>query len=239
MGILGDTLAWLTDPAHWSGPNGIPNRMAEHAGLSAASLLIALAIALPIGLYIGHTRRGAALAVNAANLWRALPSLAVIAIVLPITAAIDPRAGFLVYPTVVAMVVLAVPPILVNAYTGIVGVDADVVEAARGQGVDERRILTGVEIPLAAPVLVTGIRSAAVQVIATATLGSIFGFGGLGRYIVDGIAQFSLGGAAQMLAGVVLVAALVILTDRLFALMQRLLTPRPLRGQRSVTPSSA
>lgn len=239
MGILGDTVAWLTDPTHWSGPNGIPSRLAEHAGLSTASLMIALAIALPIGLYIGHTRRGAALAVNAANLWRALPSLAVIAIVLPITAAIDPRAGFLVYPTVVAMVVLAVPPILVNAYTGIVGVDADVVEAARGQGVDERRILTEVEIPLAVPVLVTGIRSAAVQVIATATLGSIFGFGGLGRYIVDGIAQFSLGGAAQMLAGVVLVAALVILTDRSFALMQRMLTPRPLRAQRSITPSSA
>ncbi|MGI8929184.1 MAG: ABC transporter permease [Candidatus Limnocylindrales bacterium] len=239
MGILEDTLTWLTDPTHWSGPNGIPNRLAEHAGLSAVSLLIALSIAFPVGLYIGHTRRGATLAVNVANLWRALPSLAVIAIVLPITAAIDPRAGFLVYPTVVAMVVLAVPPILVNTFTGVVGVDPDVVEAARGLGVNERRILTAVELPLAVPVLVTGIRSAAAQVIATATLGAIFGFGGLGRYIVDGIAQFSLGGAAQMLAGVVLVAALVIATDRAFAVIQLLLTPRPIRPERSVRPISA
>lgn len=229
MNILSDTLAWLTDPTHWSGPTGIPNRLVEHVGLSAASLLIALVIALPVGLYIGHTRRGVALAVNIANLWRALPSLAVIAIVLPITASIDPRAGFLVYPTVVAMVVLAVPPILVNAYTGIVGVDRDIVEAARGQGIDGRRILIDVELPLSVPVLITGIRSAAVQVVATATLGAIFGFGGLGRFLVDGFAQYTLGGAAQMLGGVVLVAGLVLATDLGFAALQRALTPRALR----------
>jgi osmoprotectant transport system permease protein len=248
MGILSETFAWLADSAHWSGPNGIPARLAEHVAISAASLLIALAIALPIGLYIGHTRRGATLAVNAANLWRSLPSLAVIAIVLPITAAIDPRAGFLVYPTVVAMVVLAVPPILVNTFTGIIGVDADAVEAARGQGMSERQLLARVEVPLAIPVIVTGIRSASVQVLATATLGAVFGFGGLGRFLVDGIAQFSRGGSAQMMAGVVLVAGLVISTDALFALLQRVLTPRPLRAaaqlrvdstDRSVKPVSA
>jgi osmoprotectant transport system permease protein len=229
MDAFAATIAWLTDPAHWSGPTGIPARLTEHVAISAASLLIALLIALPLGLYIGHTRRGAALAVNAANLWRALPSLAVIAIVLPITASFDPRAGFLVYPTVVALVVLAVPPILVNTFTGIIGVDADAVEAARGQGMSERQLLARVEIPLAIPVILAGIRSASAQVIATATLGAIFGFGGLGRFLVDGFAQYTLGGAQQMLAGVVVIAALVIVTDQLFGLAQRWLTPRGVR----------
>ncbi|MEO6350725.1 MAG: ABC transporter permease [Candidatus Limnocylindrales bacterium] len=229
MGILNEAITWLTDPAHWTGPTGIPNRMAEHITISAVSLLIALAIALPVGLYIGHTRRGAGLAINAANLWRSLPSLAVIAIVIPITAAIDPRAGFLIYPTVVAMVVLAVPPVLVNTFTGIAGVDADAVEAARGQGMSERQLLTRVEVPLAIPVIVTGIRSAAVQVVATATLGAVFGFGGLGRYLVDGIATYSLGGTSQIYGGVVLVGTLVIATDLMFAAIQRLFTPRALR----------
>jgi osmoprotectant transport system permease protein len=239
MTIIDQTFAWLTDPAHWSGPNGIPARLFEHIGLSAASLAIALVIALPVGLYIGHTRRGVAIAVGAANLWRSLPSLAVIAIVLPITAAIDPRAGFLVYPTVVAMIVLALPPILVNAYSGITGVDADLTEAARGQGLSERQVLTDVELPLAVPVIVTGIRSAAVQVVATATLGAVFGFGGLGRFIVDGIAQFSLGGSARMLGGVVLVGGLVLLVDLGFAILQGVLTPRGVRVDRSVAPNSA
>ena len=237
--MITETFAWLTDPANWSGPNGIPVRLVEHVGISAASLAIAIVIALPAGMYIGHTGRGAALAVNLANLWRALPSLAVIAIVLPITAPIDPQAGFFIYPTAVAMVVLAVPPILVNTYAGLRGIDADLVEAGRGVGMSERQLLTGIELPLAVPVIVAGIRSGAVQVVATSTLGAIFGFGGLGRYIVDGIARFSLGGAAQMLAGVVLVASLVIATDLLFALIQRLLTPRAIRAERSVGPTSA
>ena len=229
MTLIGQTLAWLTDPANWSGPGGIVQRLAEHVGISLASLAIAIAIALPAGLYVGHTGRGAALAVNAANLWRALPSLAVIAIVLPITTALDPRAGFLVYPTVVAMVVLAVPPILVNAHAGIAGVEADVVEAARGQGLSGRQVLTQVELPLAAPVVVAGIGSGAVQIVATATLGAIFGFGGLGRFLVDGFAQFSRGGASQMLGGAILVAALAVATGLAFSIAQRLLTPRPLR----------
>jgi osmoprotectant transport system permease protein len=242
MTLLANTLAWLTDPANWSGPNGIPVRMTEHIAISGVSLVIALAIALPVGLYIGHTGRGAGLAINTANLWRALPSLAVIAIALPITAAIDPQAGFKIYPTVIAMVVLAVPPILVNAYTGLREVDRETVEAARGQGMSECQLLSRVEIPLAVPVIVTGIRSAAVQVIATATLGAIFGFGGLGRFLVDGFAQFSLGGDAEMLGGVVLVSGLVIVTDVLFAALQRSMTPRGIRtrnSERSEAPAAA
>jgi osmoprotectant transport system permease protein len=239
MDLLGRTLAWLTDPAHWSGPNGIPVRLAEHAGLSAASLLIAVAIALPVGLWIGHTGRFTWLGQNAATLWRALPSLAVIAIVLPITAALDPQAGFKIYPTVVAMVVLAVPPILVNAQAGVAGVERDVIEAARGQGLSEWQILRRVELPLAVPVIVAGLRSAAIQVVATATLGAILGFGGLGRYLVEGFAQFGRGGDATVVAGTILVAALVVVVEAVFALAQYRVTPRGLRRERSERPAAA
>lgn len=229
MDVINQTIAWLTDPAHWTGPNGIPTRLTEHVAISAVSLLIALVIAIPIGLYIGHTGRHTAFAVNSANLWRALPSLAVIAIVLPITARLDPELGFKVYPTIIAMVVLAVPPIMVNTYSGLAGVDRDILEAGRGQGMAEAQILRRVELPLSVAVIIVGIRSAAIQVVATATLGAVFGFGGLGRYLVDGMAQISLGGIGMIFAGVVLVAGLVVVTELGFALLQRRLTPRGLR----------
>jgi osmoprotectant transport system permease protein len=226
MDVIGQTIAWLTDPAHWAGPNGIPVRMTEHVAISVISLVIALAIAIPIGLYIGHTGRHTTFAVNSANLWRALPSLAVIAIVLPISARLDPELGFKFYPTVVAMVVLAVPPIMVNTYSGLAGVDRDILEAGRGQGMAEAQILTRVELPLSVAVIIVGIRSAAIQVVATATLGAVFGFGGLGRYLVNGISQNDTG---QIMGGVVLVAGLVIVTELMFVVIQRLATPRGLR----------
>lgn len=239
MDLLARTFNWLADPAHWSGPTGIPTRLIEHVGLSGASLLIAMAIALPVGLWIGHSGRFAWLAVSSANLWRALPSLAVIAIVLPITAALDPQAGFKIYPTVVAMVVLAVPPILVNAQAGVAGVDRDLIEAGRGQGMSEWQILARVELPLAVPVIVAGVRSAAIQIVATATLGAILGFGGLGRYLVEGFAQFGRGGDAAVVAGAILVAALVIAVEAAFAVAQYLVTPRGLRRERSERPAAA
>lgn len=222
MSLIQETVSWLTDPTNWSGANGIPARLGEHLAVSAVSLIIALAIALPIGFYIGHTRRGTRFAINSANVWRAVPSLALMAIVLPITAAIDPQAGFKVYPVLIAMVVLAVPPILVNSYAGVSNVDQDVVEAGRGQGMSERQVLRRIEVPLGMPIILTGIRSGAVQIIATATLGAIFGFGGLGRYLVDGVAQ---GDDGQVFGGVVLVAGMVIATDLLFAVLQKFLTP--------------
>lgn len=232
MNPVETTLAWLVDPAHWSGPAGIPTRLAEHLALSGASLLLALALAIPAGIYIGHTGRFSRLAVNTANVWRALPSLALIGLVLPITAAIDPQLGFRVYPTLVAMIVLAVPPILVNTQAGIAGVDRDLVEAARAMGMREGQVVRRLELPLGLPVIVAGIRSAAVQVVATATLGAVFGAGGLGRYLVEGIAQQNDG---MTFGGVVLVAVLALAVEGTFVLLERLIRSPGLRRMEGAT----
>jgi osmoprotectant transport system permease protein len=214
MNLIELTVTWLADPAHWTGTSGIPNRVLEHVLLSGGALAIAAAIAIPVGIYVGHTGRGVALSANVANVGRALPSLAVIAIVLPITSAIDNQAGFRLYPTLIAMVVLALPPILVNTQTGVREVDRDLVEAARAMGMRPRQVVRGVELPLAAPAIASGLRSAAVQVVATATLGAIFGGGGLGRYLVEGVAQRNDG---MIFGGVVLVALLALAVELAFA----------------------
>lgn len=222
MNLVETTIGWLVDPSHWTGPASIPLRLGEHLALSAVSLAVAIAVALPAGVWIGHTGRFAAFAVNVANVWRALPSLALIGLILPFTAAIDPQLGFKVYPTLIAMVVLAIPPILVNAREGIAGVDRDLVEAARAMGMREGEVVRRVELPLALPALIAGFRSAAVQVVATATLGAIFGSGGLGRFLVEGIAQRDDG---MTFGGVVLVAALALTVEGSFVLLQRLIRP--------------
>jgi osmoprotectant transport system permease protein len=238
MNLVSETVAWLTDPAHWAGATGIAARLGEHVLLSAVSLAIALAIALPIGIWIGHTGRFASAAVNLANVWRALPSLALIGIVLPITAAIDPQLGFRVYPTLIAMIALAIPPILVNTQAGIAGVDRDLVEAARAMGMREAEVIRTVELPLSLPTILSGIRSAAVQVVATLTLGAIFGSGGLGRYLVEGIAQRNDG---MTFGGVVLVAALALAVEGGFVLLLRLIRSPGLQRiqQVSAAPSRA
>lgn len=218
MDTIQAVIAWFLDPTHWSGANGVPYRLAQHVGISLVSIAIALAIALPVGLYIGHTRRGQGLAISVANVGRAIPSLAAIAIVVPFTQMIDPGKGFNLYPTIIAMVVLAIPPILVNTYAGIAEVDRDLVESARGMGMTEGQVLRGVEVPIALPVIVGGLRSATVQVIATATLGAIYGLGALGGYIVEGVAQRDDG---RLFAGVVLVAALALLAEGGLAVVQR------------------
>ena len=236
MDLLTQTIGWLTDPANWSGPGSIPVRLLEHLVLAVVSLLVAIAIALPAGLYVGHTRRGAALAVNIANLGRALPSLAVIGIVLPITAALDPELGFKVYPVVIAMVLLAIPPILVNTHAGVAGVEADLVEAGEGMGMRGDQLVRRVEIPVALPVILGGIRSAAAQVIATLTLGAIFAGPGLGRFLVEGIAQQDDG---MLFGGVALVAALSLLSELLFATLGRVLVSPGLRSHTTDAPWTA
>ena len=220
MEIIAATLAWLQDPAHWTGGSGIPSRLLEHLALSGASMAIAMALAIPIGIWIGHTGRFASATVNLANLGRALPSLAVIGLALPLTVMIDPQAGFKVYPTLIAMVVLAIPPILVNTQAGISGVDRDLVEAARAMGMREGQVVRRVELPLAIAPILAGLRSAGVQIVATATLGAIFGGGGLGRYLVEGVAQRDDG---MTFGGVVLVAGLALAVEGGFILLQRLI----------------
>jgi osmoprotectant transport system permease protein len=222
MDIITAVATWLSDPAHWSGPNGVPYRLAQHIGISLASVGIAGAIGLPLGLYVGHTGRGQRFAVNLANVGRAVPSLAAIAIAVPFTQMLGRGLEYFnLYPTLIAMVVLAVPPILVNAYAGVAEVDRDLVESARGMGLTERQILGRVEVPLALPVIVGGIRSASVQVIATATLGAIYGLGALGGFIVEGTAQQDDG---KLFSGVLLVALLALAAEGGLALVQRRLS---------------
>jgi osmoprotectant transport system permease protein len=226
-------IARLTEAAPWQGETGVPSRLVEHLAICAVSIIAATAVALPIGLYIGHTGRAATLAINLANIGRAVPSYAVIVIILPISLQLFPEYGLDLIPTFVAMVLLAIPPILVNAYAGLREVDRDLVEAARGMGLRERQILRNVELPLAAPVLMGGFRTAVLNVIATATIGAVVGFGGLGRFILDGRAK-GVAGTGELLGGALLVAVLAVAIDLVLALIQRRLARRadPQRGDR-------
>lgn len=221
MELIGEVVAWLTDPANWTGRDAIPARMEEHVLMSGFSLLVGLAIALPLGLAIGHTRRWTGAVIAITNIGRAVPSVGILGIAfiltLPLVAALDLR-NIGTPATVIALIALAVPPIVINAYTGIRDVDPDVVEAARGMGMSGRQVLRRVELPLAMAVILAGVRTASVQVIATATLGAILSTGGLGRYIVDGFAQQD---EPQMVSGALLVMLLVLISEGLFALAQR------------------
>ena len=219
-GIPGDTAQWLTASERWGGEDGIPNRLSQHVLLSALVLLIALVIALPLGLWLGHRGRGATAVVTVANVTRAVPSFGLI--VLGVVAF-----GIGSGPVVVALVVLAVPPILVNTSTAGAEVDADLKEAARGQGLSGWQLLHQVEVPASIPLMLAGIRTAAVLVVATATLAAVVpGVGGLGPYIVDGIGQQD---RPQAVGGAVLVAGVAALTEGLLAIVQRLVTPVGMR----------
>jgi osmoprotectant transport system permease protein len=230
-----EVVAWLTDPANWEGPTGIPTRLFEHVFISAISIFFATLIALPVGLWVGHTGRWANVAINVANIGRAIPSYSLLVIVLPISLALAPTIGYspnfglTFLPTFIAMVMLAIPPILVNAYAGLQSVDRDLLEAGRGMGMREGQILRRLEIPLAVPVIIGGFRTAILNVIATATIGAAVSFGGLGRYIFDG-RQRGVAGTPELLSGAILVGALAILVDFVLSRIQRRATPRALRG---------
>jgi osmoprotectant transport system permease protein len=227
--FLSRVVDWFTTSAHWYGDHGIIHRLAEHLSMSAAATLTAVVIALPIGLVLGHTGRGGLLAVNLSNVGRAIPSFALLVLGVQLF-------GIGAKPAYIALVALGIPPIVTNAYTGIRQVDRDVVEAARGMGMGERRILARVELPVAMPLVMAGVRTAGVQVVATATLAAVVAWGGLGRYIVDGLAQQD---TVQVFSGALIVAVLSILTEVGLALLQRLLTPPglrlPRRAQRKVS----
>jgi osmoprotectant transport system permease protein len=217
---MSELVAWLTDPASWQGGTGIPFRILEHVAIAALSILAATLVALPVGLWIGHTGRGAGIAINVSNIGRALPSYAVIVMILPISLAISPDYGLDLIPTFVAMVILAIPPILINAFAGLQAVDRDLLEAGRGMGLTERQVLGTLELPLAAPVIIGGFRTATLNVIATATIGAVVGFGGLGAYIIGGRAKGVMG-LGELIGGALLVTLLAIGVDLALAWLQR------------------
>jgi osmoprotectant transport system permease protein len=226
MEFFGQVIAWFADPATWSGRNGIPIRLWEHVSLSAASLTVGTLIALPVGLVIGHTGRGAVLAVSIANIGRAIPSLGLLGIVFPIGLMLGLGLGF--WPSLIALVALAIPPIVLNTYVGLSEVDRDLVEAARGMGMREGQILGRLEIPIALPVILAGIRTSAVQVVATATLAAVISGGTLGHLILAGV---NTGDEVQVFGSALLVAILAIATELTFGFLQRTATSPGLRAR--------
>src|SRR3989454_3065436 len=219
MDFLGLVWRWLADPAHWQGSDGIPARLVEHIHLSGESVLIGAAIALPAGIALGHYGRFGNLAINVSNVGRAVPSFGIIVI------------AFLAFglgdgPIVLALTALAIPPMVTNSYVALREVDPDIKEAARGMGYRELAQVLRVELPLAVPLIMAGVRTSAVQVVATATLAAVIAGGGLGRYIIDGIATQQYVTTA---AGAVLVALLALATDASLAGLQRMLVPRGVR----------
>jgi osmoprotectant transport system permease protein len=228
--VLGDVVSWLTDSANWSGPRGIWTRLVEHVQMSGWAVLAACLLALPLAVWLGHHRRLGSLAVNVSNVGRAIPSFAIIVIGTQLYGLKQwPLVGSMT--TFVALVALAVPPLVTNAYVAVAEVPDDLRDAARGTGMSGRQALWRVELPVAVPLLAAGVRTAAVQVVATATIAAFVGAGGLGRFIIDGNAVRD---DVRVVAGAVLVAALCLITDGVLAVAQSLLTPRGLRGHHQV-----
>ncbi|MEV5611581.1 ABC transporter permease [Streptomyces sp. NPDC052225] len=221
MSAISGAYEWLTTGANWQGEKGVWHRLAEHLYFSGVALGVACLIALPLALWLGHIGRGGALAINISNVGRAVPTLAVLVLL-----TLTPLGRHGDVPTLIALVLFAVPPLLTNAYVGMREVDRAVVEAARGMGMSGGQVFARVELPLAYPLVMTGLRSAAVQVIATATLAAMAGEGGLGRIITAG---FNLQDTPQVVAGAVLVAALALLVEGVFVAVGRLLDP--MRGR--------
>ncbi|MFJ3660113.1 ABC transporter permease [Streptomyces sp. NPDC090119] len=214
MNVLGSTWDWLADPAHWSGDDGVWHRLLQHLLLTVVCLIVSCLIALPVALVLGHLGKGGALAVNISNVGRAVPTFAVLVLLL-----LTPVGKWGEGPTVVALVLFAVPPLLTNAYVGMREVDRGVVQAARGMGMTGRQTLVRVEVPLALPMILNGVRIAAVQLVATATIAALAGGGGLGRIITAG---FNLASTPQVVAGAILVALFALLVEGVFEVVERL-----------------
>jgi osmoprotectant transport system permease protein len=219
--------AWLTSPENWGGTFGIANRLAQHVGYSLLVVLIAAAIGIPLGLWVGHAGRGRWL-ISAANAARAVPTLGLLfALALWVGPHIPGRAAFAV-PSIIALVLLAIPPILAGTYAGVGAVSPAAKDAAKGIGMTPQQVLTKVEIPCALPLMWSGLRSAVLQVVATATIAAYIGLGGLGRFLIDGLAQADY---AQTAGGAILVCLLALAVDGLLALVQRLVVSPGLSGR--------
>lgn len=221
MGFLGDVASFLTDGANWHGQEGIPTLFLQHLQLTLVSVTFAALVALPIGVVVGHLRRGGGIAINIANVGRALPALALLILAVRWVGVGKPEGLLRIVqsvPAFIAMVALAVPPMVANSYVGVASVEDDVRQAARGMGMSGRQVLARVELPLAMPLIWAGIRTATIAVVATATLAAYVDSGGFGRYIVDG---FAVNDNVKVFAGGFLVALLAVGLELLLAGIQR------------------
>jgi osmoprotectant transport system permease protein len=233
VNTLAEAIRWLNDPLNWTNPGGLFERLSEHLQISFWAVFLGCVIGWPIGIWLGHRGRGGAAVITFANLTLALPTLALLTI-LPLT-----PIGFGKPPVVVALAVFAIPPLLSNAYTGLRSIDPEIKDAAKGMGLSGGQVLRRVELPLAVPYLAAGLRTAAVQVVATTTLATFVNGGGLGEIISAG---FGLGisvGGDQIVAGGIFVVLLALAVEGLLALVQRLVTPRPLRAAKRRRPTAA
>jgi osmoprotectant transport system permease protein len=225
VSLLGEVLDWFADGDHWSGQRGVPRRLFEHVQMSGVAVVAACVVALPGAVWLGHKRRFGTVAVNLSNVGRAIPSFAILVIA-------TQEFGLVEYPvmgsftTFIALLALAIPPLVTNAYVAVAEVPEDLRDSARGMGMSEVEVLRRVELPVAAPLLMAGVRTAAVQVVATATVAAFVGGGGLGRFIIDGVATRN---QAQIFAGALLVALLSVATEGGLALVQTLVTPEGLK----------
>lgn len=218
MGWFGDMVMYLTDPESWSGNRGIPVLLFQHLAYTAAALGLACLIGLPLAVWLGHIGRGGVLAVQISNIGRAVPTLAILVIFVLLPAPF----GLTPFSAVVAFTVFALPAIVTNAYVGMREVDRGTVDAARGMGMTGTQVLRRVELPLATPLIMNGVRLAAVQLVATVALAAIAGFGGLGRIVTRGYANQDVG---TIVAGSLLIALLAIATELLFELVGRRVDP--------------
>jgi osmoprotectant transport system permease protein len=216
VSVWHDAVVYLNDPFNWTTTNGILDLLGQHLRISAAAVAAAMVIAIPVGALLGHTGRGGGFTVALSNVSRAVPTLALLTIFAVTPIGFGPRA------TTIALALFAIPPILSNTYVGFREVDPDVVEASRAMGLSGRQVVLQAELPLAAPLLMTGVRTAAVQVVATTTLAALVAGGGLGRIINLGFGQQDYG---VVLAGAVLVAALAVLTELVLSALSWALTP--------------
>jgi osmoprotectant transport system permease protein len=225
MSLPSEVVDWFSDSSNWEGQRGIVHQLFEHVRMSAVATLAACALALPPAVWLGHKRRFGTIAINVSNVGRAIPSFAILVLG-------TQQFGLLEYPVVgsfttfLALVALAVPPLVTNGYVAVAEVSDDLRDAARGMGLSDTEVLRRVELPVAAPLLMAGVRTAAVQVVATATIAAFVGAGGLGRFIIDGRA---VNDQAQVFAGALLVAFLSLLTEAGLAIVQSVVTPRGLR----------
>ena len=229
MSFLQSVIDWIRDPSHWSGDDGIPTRTLQHVQISFEAVAVGALIALPIGIALGHYGRFGNLAINISNVGRAVPSFGILIIAFQIFGLGD-------VPVLIALIALAIPPMVTNSYVGLTEVDKDVRDAARGMGYREFAQLLHIELPLALPLVMAGVRTSAVQVIATATVAAFIGGGGLGRFIVDGYATQIY---PAVFAGALAVAVLAVATELVLGAAERLLTPAGVRVERSRVPRRA